>query len=117
MSWGLCRVTEGRECEPGQRFPPLSQFQIRREGKWMHGWGLLVWAVAYVGLKETAGDTVNSRGSGWACDTPPQDGPSSQGSGNIHSSKLLCLTFSREEAGGSRGPVCGELRVCVRSWW
>lgn len=36
--------------------------------------------------------------------------PSSQGSGNIHSSKPLCLTFSREEAGGSHGPMYG---VCV----
>ena len=92
MSWGLCRVTEGRECEPGQRSPPLSQFQIRQEGKWMQGWGLLVWAAAYLGLEETAGDTVNggmvaSLQWGRACD-PPQDGPSSQGSQNIHSS--LC---------------------------
>lgn len=72
---------------------------------------LLVWAAAYLGLEETAGDTVDrgaaaSLGWGRPCD-PPQDGPSSQGSGNIHSSKPLCLTISREEAGGSHGPMCG----------
>lgn len=51
----------------------------------MHGWGLLVWAVAYLGLKETAGDTVNSRGSGWPAwgvggpVTPPPGWPQQPG--------------------------------------
>lgn len=84
----------------------------------MQGWGLLVWVAAYRSLKETAGDTVNWRMvAAWGVGrpvTPHQDCPSGQRSGNIPSSKPLCLTFSREEAGGSHGPMCGELSVCAR---
>lgn len=61
--------------------------------------------------------TAAGLGLGRLCD-PPQDGPSSPESRNADSSKPLCLTFSREETGGSHGPMCGMSACqCVCSWW
>lgn len=71
---------------------------------------LLVWAAACLGLEEIAGDTVNrvrQQAQEGRPHDPPQVGRSSQGSGNIDSSKPLCLTFGRKETGGSHGPMCG----------
>lgn len=56
------------------RVPPLRQFQIRPEGKQWQGRALLVWAVACLGLEETAGTLSTGYGS-WPGAGRPHDSP------------------------------------------
>lgn len=48
----------GRECEPGPRSPEAN-FRLGKRRSGCRAGTLLVWAAAYLGLEETAGDTVN----------------------------------------------------------
>lgn len=48
----------GRECEPGPRSPEAN-FRLGKRRSGCRARTLLVWAAAYLGLEETAGDTVN----------------------------------------------------------
>lgn len=118
-SWGLCRVTRGRECEAGPK-SPVRPTAGQARGEKIQGRALLVWAAACLGPERQLG-TLSM--GGWQ--------PAPAGGGPValsgwprqpevwgHSSKFLCLTFGGEETGAPRvlcQCVCVQLvTVCAR---
>lgn len=116
----------GRECEPGPRSPEAN-FRLGKRQSGCRAGALLVWAAAYLGLEETAGDTVNrgraaSLGWGRPCDPPKQPGVwqhslikafvldlQQRGSWGLPWSRVWCVCVSI--AGG--GSLCQKWSMCL----